>query len=409
MEDIVVPLFFNSYLYLPKDPHVQNGYMEILPSLYSNTEPDSCLFISTLAVAFYSVAAWTGSEPLLRTSEQYFTKALPKIRDALQRNEESELDSTLTAILLLGTYEEFVAIKHWELPLKAHLRGAVALINSIKARSPLYSSSSPIYNAVESQIIKTTRALESPMVPAPKLWPLSSSNTDSFPSPRLLFQLSASQLVNLRHAWEETLAQPDPTAHATAILNKATDIENSLIFWSHRVPQHWVPVAASLIPQSVRDAGIYRNRCDCYSDMWIAATWNNYRDCQILVQTIKLSCLRILPSHDPDSPSIQAVIAIIHKLAEDICASVPFFLGSQMESVHMKPGLVDYPLAETRPVTITHKQAAPLMGAWFLFAALRNLQNTDLALPVEQQRWIQGQVNRVLGIYFQRPEMLVEL
>ena len=257
--------------------------------------------------------------------------------------------------------------------------------------------------------IKTTRALESPMVPAPKLWPLSPSQTEPFSSPRLLFQSTAFQLVNLRQAWEEMMTQPDPTARATTILNKATAIDNNLVFWSHGVPQHWSPVAASLIPKSVRNAGIYRNRCDCYSDMWIAATWNNYRDCQILVQTIKLSCLRILSSCDPDSRSTQAANATIHKLADDICASVPFFLGSQMESVRMRPGLVDYPFAETRPVTLTHKQAAPLMGAWYLFAPLRNLQNSDLELPVEQQKWVQGQINRVLGIYFQRSDMLLEL
>ncbi|KAJ5118974.1 hypothetical protein N7448_010682 [Penicillium atrosanguineum] len=426
MEDTVVPLFFNSYLYLPKDPHIQNGYMEILPSLYSNAETDSYLSISTLAVAFFSVAAWTGSEHLLRTSERYFTRALPKIRDALQRNEDGELDSILTAILLLSTYEEFVAIKHWELPLKAHLRGAIALINSRREKSLPSSPSSTIYNAVESQIvrhivqylfarlqltieqIKTTRGLDNPMVPAPKLWPLSPSQSDFPSSPRLLFQSTASQLVNLRHSWEKMMTQPDPTAHATTILNKAAAIDNNLVSWSHRVPQHWVPVAASLIPQSVRNAGIYRNRCDCYSDMWIAATWNNYRDCRILVQNIKLSCLHIQSSHDPDGQSTQAVNATIHKLADDICASVPFFLGNQMESVRMRPGLVDYPFAETRPVTLTHKQAAPLMGAWFLFAALRNLQNLDLGLPVEQQKWVQGQVNRVLAIYFQRPEMLLK-
>lgn len=105
MEDWVVPLFFNSYLYLPRDPHIRDGFMEILPSLYSDAEAGSHLHISTLAVAFFSVAAWTGQKSLLRTSEQYFTRALPKIRDALQSNEDSELDSTLSSILLLGTYE----------------------------------------------------------------------------------------------------------------------------------------------------------------------------------------------------------------------------------------------------------------------------------------------------------------
>jgi hypothetical protein len=202
--------------------------------------------------------------------------------------------------------------------------------------------------------------------------------------------------------------QPDPTSLATAILNKATAIDDNLVSWSHCVPQHWVPIAANFIPQSVRNAGIYRNRCDCYSDMWIAATWNSYRDCRILVQTIKLSCLRVLSAQDLDERRTEAVTATIHRLADDLCASVPFFLGSQMESVRLRTHLVEYPFAETRPVTLTHKQAAPLMGAWFLFAFLRNLQNSDLQLPLEQRKWVQGQINRVLGIYFQRPELVFE-
>lgn len=101
----MIPLFFNSYLYLPKGTHIRNGYMGILPSLYSNAEVGSHLHSSTLAVAFFSVAAWTGQKSLLRSSQQYFIKALPKIRDSLQSNEDSELDSILTSILLLGTYE----------------------------------------------------------------------------------------------------------------------------------------------------------------------------------------------------------------------------------------------------------------------------------------------------------------
>lgn len=259
------------------------------------------------------------------------------------------------------------------------------------------------------QQIKTTRGLSNPMVPALEVWPLSRSQPDAPSSPRLLFQSTASQLVQLRHAWENMVIQPDPTSRATAILNEATAIDNNLVFWSHRVPQHWVPIAASFIPQSVRNAGIYRNRCECYSDMWIAATWNSYRDCRILVQTIKLSCLRVLSARDSDGRITEAVTATIHKLADDSCASVPFFLGSQMESVRLRTHLVEYPFAETRPVTLTHKQAAPLMGPWFLFAFLRNLQNLDLRLPLEQQKWVQGQINRILGIYFQRPEMGFEV
>lgn len=105
LEDTVVPMFFNCYLFLQKDPHIRTGFMEILPQNYSHTKPNSHLHVSTLAIAFFSVAAWTGQASLLRASEQYFTKALPKIRKALQNNVGGELDDILLSILLLSTYE----------------------------------------------------------------------------------------------------------------------------------------------------------------------------------------------------------------------------------------------------------------------------------------------------------------
>jgi hypothetical protein len=112
MEDTVVPIFFNSYLYLPKDQFIRNGFMEILPANFSSTKPGSHLHVSTLAVAFYSVAAWTGQRSLFRASEQYFTQALSKIRKALQMDDESDLDSVLLSTLLLSTYEVSIIFLH---------------------------------------------------------------------------------------------------------------------------------------------------------------------------------------------------------------------------------------------------------------------------------------------------------
>ncbi|KAJ5114837.1 hypothetical protein NUU61_000596 [Penicillium alfredii] len=417
MEDTVVPLLFNSYLYLPKDPFIRRGFMEILPQIYSNTKSGSHLHLTTLAVAFFSVAAWTGQGLFLWASERYFTEALPKIRQALQRDEDSELDEILISILLLSTYEvslsqmpgihdltrcikEFVAVKDCEHPLKAHLKGAVALINSRRSRRLPTPLSSIIDHAVEGQIIRTTRGLTAPMVPTPNVWPLSQTEALSSPSP--LLASAASELVNLRQAWETMMAQPPDENTAAVTLNKAKDIDTDLMTWAYAVPQYWVPVAASMIPQSVRDAGIYRHRCDCYTDMWIATTWNTYRECRLLIQNIILSCLRILMSEDPDGSKAAAVSLAARRIVDDICATVPFFLGDQMESVRMKPGLVQYPSTETRPVTMTHRQSAPLMGAWMILPCLKNLHFSDLALPQEQSDWVQQQMNRTLVIYFQR-------
>lgn len=238
------------------------------------------------------------------------------------------------------------------------------------------------------------------MVPTPKVWPL--SQPPAQPGPRPLLATAASEIVNLRHSWEQMIAQPPDQAVATSILAKATEIDTNLATWSYLLPPHWAPIAASIIPQSVRDAGMYNNRCDCYTDMWIATTWNTYRDCRILVQMIIIGCLSRVPFQDPNGLKVTLAMAIAHRLADDICASVPFCLGDQVESVRMKSGLVEYPFAETRPVTWTHMQIAPLMGAWFLAPYLRNLESSDIGLPSEQKAWVQSQIERILVIYFQR-------
>ena len=196
--------------------------------------------------------------------------------------------------------------------------------------------------------------------------------------------------------------KPPKRATVTSLLTKAIEIDTNLAAWAHLVPPHWTPVAASIIPQSVRNAGIYKNRVDCYTDIWIASTWNTYRDCRILVQSIILSCLRMTPSQDLQGLKTMMAISTAHRLADEICASVPFFLGSQVESVRMKTGLVEYPFAETRPVSQTHRQIAPLMGAWFVLPCLRNLQAGGLGLPSEQIDWLNGQIDRVRVIYFQK-------
>lgn len=105
MEDTVTSLFFNSYLYLPKDPLIRIGFMELLPQTYSNTKQGSHLHLSALAVSFFSVAAWTGNPSLYRSSEQFFAKAISKTRLALQDNIDGRLDEILMTVLLLSTYE----------------------------------------------------------------------------------------------------------------------------------------------------------------------------------------------------------------------------------------------------------------------------------------------------------------
>lgn len=105
LEDTVIPLFFNSYLFLPKDPQINNGFMDLLPQSYSGTQFGSSLHLSLLAVSLFSVAAWTGQRALLHSSQDTFIKALRTTREALQGDIDGNLNEILMSVLLLDLYE----------------------------------------------------------------------------------------------------------------------------------------------------------------------------------------------------------------------------------------------------------------------------------------------------------------
>lgn len=252
--------------------------------------------------------------------------------------------------------------------------------------------------------------LAHPMVPTPKVWPLTAPIAQTAPEQ---LQVASSGLVNLRLAWESLASRPPSQIIRSEILHlmsQAQELDVKLVGWVHTVPPNWLPSPATMIPQSVRAAGVFNDRCDCYSDIWVAATWNSYRDSRIVVQKIILSCLRMLTDNDTNIhislPSNQTILtlkttaeATIQSLAMDICACVPFFLGSQMESVQLNPYKVEYPEAERRIVTHGHQQTAPLLGGWFLITFLGNLCTSGLCLSEEHLVWIRGQMQRILQIY----------
>ncbi|KAL5361255.1 hypothetical protein BJX96DRAFT_151629 [Aspergillus floccosus] len=398
LEDTVTSIFFNSYLYLPKDPLIRDGFMELLPESYSNTLPGSHLHLSTLAVSFFSVAAWSGNPALLRSAEQFFVKAISKTRIALQGDVDGHLDEILMTILVLSTYEEFAAMKDGRLPARAHLRGAIALLNSRGQRRLDSSYTSTMTNSVQAQLIKTSMLSHPPLVQTPNVWPLSPLVPQS-PSSQLISVTS--ELVNLRRAYNLATANPATydVAEISDIYTRAVTLNRHLSAWEHMLPEYWKPIPASIIPDSVRAAGIYRGRCDCYADQWIASTWNFYRESRVVIHNIMLNCLRRLPL-DMDAPEkIQSTMAQIQVIVTDICGTVPFFLGSQMASLQLSPSGIQYPETETRRITHAHKQAAPLLGGWHVLFHLMNLCSPELCLPEDQLAWIGEQIQRVYRIY----------
>lgn len=112
LEDTVIPLFFNSYVYLPKDPQINDSFMNLLPYSYSDARFGSPFHFSLLAVSFFSVAAWTGQRDLLRSAEHTFFKALRKTRETIEADVDGNLNELLMTVLLLSLYEVRDLLRH---------------------------------------------------------------------------------------------------------------------------------------------------------------------------------------------------------------------------------------------------------------------------------------------------------
>lgn len=116
MENTVIPLFFNSFIFVPKDPQVNVGFMELLPQAYSQTKFGSALHFGLLAVSFFSVASWTGQRSLLYLAQSTFVRALRSTRETLQQADMDEnINEALISVLLLDLFEVGAAYAVWSI------------------------------------------------------------------------------------------------------------------------------------------------------------------------------------------------------------------------------------------------------------------------------------------------------
>jgi hypothetical protein len=89
----------------------------------------------------------------------------------------------------------------------------------------------------------------------------------------------------------------------------------------------------------------------------------------------------------------------IQQLADDICASIPFYLGDRTRSGKMGDRNAQYPHAAGSSVPSTHYQMAPVSGGYQLLGVFSTLLNMDIKLRDGQRQWISGQLRRLSTIY----------
>jgi hypothetical protein len=133
---------------------------------------------------------------------------------------------------------------------------------------------------------------------------------------------------------EDVVGEEDPSSYISALLSLDTDLES----WKASLPAEY-DCSTITGPNESRKAESYKGRCDTYSSIEIAHTWNLQRCARIaLRQTLDRalsehlyglypqSTLPSLPTSISDTDLLHTSDAVIRENSNDICYSVPYIL-----------------------------------------------------------------------------------
>ena len=194
-----------------------------------------------------------------------------------------------------------------------------------------------------------------------------------------------------------TQCETDTMNHTSELLLRAELVDAKLATWPDMLPSNWNPihVFTDTIPWDVVDAGLYGESCHVYPDIIVCSTWNDWRHTRLKV----LALIARLGNNDSNVRAAHS----IQQLTDDICASVPFILGSRVRTSAMYAVDTSYPCIEGQTVSRAHQQKAAALGGWALFVPLKETLQVEMYLRKGQSAWVRGQLLRLATVYNIRP------
>ena len=403
-EDITttaVAIWLTKYCTSSRDPEGDQGLVELLPSFYSHASPDSPLAHAVRAQALTIVGRWPERVEWKRLSLSEYAKAVVLINKALESASGCQQDDVLVAVFTLFFYER-VNLPFVPGAALLHIKGAASLIKARGAAS---------FNTYESQQLlwlartHVANVYMSPMEDAgldEALWIDPPKGIYQNTATRLISAIAAVSTVRRLVSRSIKIGDTDKTL-ALEIVSTARMVDETLVQWSRSVPADWKQRTPDTLTRSIREAGMYRDLCACYSSLWAANAWSRYRAIRIALQTLILQYAwrTHAPTHDLVD-IVQAARTILTTECNGICASVPFYLGSRNTNVSVDEALIEFPQCSSFDMSKEMRQQLIMFGEWYLFWPLsRMVQNLELlsklgilCISQEQFEWACAQTVR---------------
>ncbi|GAQ47054.1 hypothetical protein AtubIFM56815_003875 [Aspergillus tubingensis] len=338
--DSSVPFFIRHYAMMGRDMKSSRGFFEMLVPVYASEKQNSALSLAVTATASEIMSRWR-HESSSRASRETYAQAIKCLRKTIEDRNEWTNPATILAVLALQFYENFAVIYGSKSATRVHHDAAVSLLpftdqncpdGSLMAHIRRYILHIEISSAIRQKRLLQSTALARIGCIEPKIAPGNFGPAlDAIGA--FVAELHASYWQHAAHE-----GSMFPTDIPRNWIAEAKRIDEQLLAWAQKVPQHLQPVR--LTDGSALDPSIptYNSICDVYISCQIGTLWNEWRAQRLLIVKIILSSLSTNPpgrlAHSDAGTStgdedFARYKYILQELIDSVCYSVPFYLGNQ--------------------------------------------------------------------------------
>lgn len=329
-DDELIAQFVFDFCCKSADRRISRGYLDGLESLILSLGPDSDLSEAVAVASLASIGLRSVRPDMLRHAKARYVSLLGRFRAALL--DHIRFDRSLMTVIatILGLYELIVADETLSRAHNSHIKGISAILT--EPGSPF-----DINRALRSFSLANALPLHSgPQQCPPAAHALQKGlNHDPFRSTiedldELLLKISP-----LQQKAQALLNSSDKDLEALSLaLAQIREIGYGLQLWSsQKKPAGWQPFRSCYnwhgegIEETLSHQG---QTADSYYDLYVAAVWNTYRKCHMLMLDLEHNAvLRLLNTSIP-LPTANTCLAQCQQdaeeLAESIISSIPFHL-----------------------------------------------------------------------------------
>ncbi|PMD37099.1 hypothetical protein L207DRAFT_569178 [Hyaloscypha variabilis F] len=346
-EEQAVCYFFQNYI-LGEDS-VASGSFQFLPDILLDNEINEVLSDSLTAVGLVGLAHFYHDPSLMFTAVYKYNSAMRKLSLQLRDIGKAKSDQYFMAIMLLGLYEvgvyscsssrvvvdsDHLNTCHNQMAMETwtkHIDGAAALMQmrgKQRLQTPLGCH---LFKQLRAQVVIKCIHRQTSVPPFISEWSHASDSKTTQQDFHTTLSLLVIRYANLRASMSSSKDYSDPER----IISTAYALECDFASWVKSVPLEYIYQTINL---SERVDEVYSDHYHVYSRIRVATTWNHYRCARLLTNEIILDQLSYLYETNPTSPLLTTQPyyseqqtpesnATLRHLCEDICASVPYYLG----------------------------------------------------------------------------------